>query len=76
MRVTRTGKALVVELPDEVVEALELQDGDEVDVRAIGHNLVEVRPNAEADALIAQLRSLRGKMPPDFRFDRDEANER
>lgn len=33
-------------------------------------------PKTDVDALLQHLRALRGRMPADFKFDRDEANTR
>ena len=78
MRVSKWGNSLAVRLPADVVETLELKEGDEVDFNADPANtrsLALIRRLTKAEAM-EKLRSLRGMMPADYKFDRDEANER
>lgn len=76
MRVAKWGNSLAVRLPVAVVEALGLKDGDEVEIRVAGERSFEVaRDQSRAEALRA-LQSLRRPLPPGFKFDREEANER
>ncbi len=76
MRVAKWGNSLAVRLPASVVEALGLQEGDEVEIVIAGRHRFEIgRDDARAKAL-AQLRALRRPLPKGFRFDRDAAHER
>ena len=78
MRVSKWGNSLAVRLPTEVVETLGLKEGDEVDFNADPdktYSLEVIKALTKADAM-RKLRSLRGIMPADYKFDRDEANER
>lgn len=78
MRVSKWGNSLAVRLPAEVVETLGLKEGDQVDFNADPANtysLALIRRMTKEEAL-AKLRSLRGLVPADFKFNRDEANER
>lgn len=76
MRVARWGNALAVRLPAAVVEALDLKEGDEIEIDVAAERRFEVaRALAPADRL-ARLRRHRGLLPRGFRFDRTEANER
>ena len=78
MRVAKWGNSLAVRLPAEVVETLGLKEGDEVDFNADPdktYSLEVIRSLTKADAM-RKLRSLRGTGPADFKFNRDEANER
>jgi len=63
-------------LPKVVVDALGLVDGDEIEVRIAGDRAFEIARPASRSELLARLRSLRGSIPADFVFDRDEANSR
>lgn len=75
MQVSRWGNSLAVRLPAAVVEALGLKEGDEIEITAApGRFAVARRPSV--DELLERVRGLRGRMPPDFHFDRDEANAR
>lgn len=76
MRVSRWGNSLAIRLPAAVVEALALKEGDEVEIDVgCGRRLAVVRKD-DPEALLASLRGLRGRLPADFRFDRDAASER
>jgi antitoxin MazE len=76
MRVAKWGNSLAVRLPAPVVEALELKEGDEIEVRiAADREFVVSRKPSRAE-LLKRLRSFRGRLPADFKFDRDEANGR
>ena len=76
MRVAKWGNSLAVRLPAPVVEALELKEGDEIELHAIDSRDLGVERRRTRKELIEQLRAYRGMLPADFKFDRDEANER
>ena len=76
MRVSKWGNSLALRVPSSVVEALDLKVGDEVEVHAVGSREFEVAKRASRTELIERLRKYRGVLPADFKFDRDEANER
>ena len=76
MQVAKWGNSLAVRLPASVVEALKLKEGDEVEIHiADGREFGIARKPSRAE-LLKRLRAFRGKLPEDFRFERDEANER
>jgi len=76
MQVAKWGNSLAVRLPVAVVEALQLKEGDEIDVQVAGARLFEVSKRPASGELLARLRKFRGRLPAGFRFDRLEANER
>lgn len=76
MRVAKWGNSLAVRLPAPVVEALELKEGDEIELHAIDRRDLNVQRRVTRKELIERLRAYRGLLPADFKFDRDEANER
>ena len=53
-----------------------LQDGDEIEIRAEGQRILTVCKKPDIEEMFARVRKLRGAIPRDFKFDRDEANER
>jgi antitoxin MazE len=76
MQVAKWGNSLAIRLPKAVVNALELKEGDEIEVTVTGASSLEVaRDRTRADAL-KRLRAMKWKMPADFKFDREEAHER
>jgi antitoxin MazE len=76
MQVEKWGKSLAVRLPKSVVEALDLKEGDSLDIQVAGTREVDVAKTPDVQALLARLRRFRGRLPPGFRFDRLEAHER
>ena len=59
-----------------LVEALNLKEGDQVEIQLARRNVFEVTKAPGRRELIARLRKFRGRLPASFRFDRLEANER
>lgn len=76
MRIAKWGNSLAVRLPAAVVEALELKEGDDIELHAIDRKDLNVERLRTRKDLIEQLRAYRGMLPADFKFDREEANER
>jgi antitoxin MazE len=76
MRVAKWGNSLAVRLPASVVEVLELKEGDEIELHVADVRELGVARKAGRDELLRRLRAFRGRLPPDFKFDRDEANAR
>jgi antitoxin MazE len=76
MRVTKWGHSLAVRLPAAVVEALNLKEGDEIEIRVAADRTVLIERTRDRQQALEQLRRLRRAFPPGFRFDRDEANRR
>jgi antitoxin MazE len=76
MQVAKWGNSLAVRLPKAVVEALDLKEGDDISIHAIGTHVFEIEKSLTPQEALARLRKYRGRLPADFRFDRLEANER
>lgn len=76
MQVSKWGNSLAVRLPAAVVEALDLSEGDDIEVRVADARTFEVKKRPGSRELLARLRRFRGKLPADFVFDRDEAHGR
>jgi antitoxin MazE len=76
MQVAKWGNSLAVRLPAAVVEALELQAGDEIEIRIADRRTFEISRKPTKSDLLQRLRAFRGRLPADFLFDRDEANDR
>jgi antitoxin MazE len=76
MQVAKWGNSLAVRLPAAVVEALQLKPGDEIDVHVAGARAFGVARKPQRQDFLNRLRAFRGRLPPDFKFDRDEANAR
>lgn len=77
MQVSKWGNSLAVRLPKALVDELGLKEGDELNVVAAGNGAIEVETREDQRRrAIERLASLNWTLPPDYKFDRDEANER
>lgn len=76
MQVAKWGNSLAVRLPTVVVEALNLKEGDNIEIEVAGARRFEIKKAPDPRKLLARLRKYRGRLPADFRFDRMEANAR
>lgn len=76
MQVAKWGNSLALRLPAAVVEALGLKEGDEIEVHVAGARAFDIARKPGRAELLSRLRDFRGRLPPDFKFDRDEANAR
>jgi antitoxin MazE len=76
MQVAKWGNSLAVRLPQAVVEALKLKEGDDIEITVAGMRKFEVGRDRRREEALGRLRALKRPLPSGFRFDRDEANER
>jgi antitoxin MazE len=76
VQIGKWGNSLAVRLPAAVVEALELKEGDEIELLVADARQLGVARKPGRDELMRRLRAFRGRLPSDFKFDRDEANAR
>jgi len=76
MQVSKWGNSLAVRLPSEVVEALKLKEGDQIEIRIADTREFEVRRDPGRQRALERLRRLRRPLPAGFVFDRAEANAR
>lgn len=76
MRVSKWGNSLAIRLPSTVTKALELSEGDDIEVTIAGKRIFHVKKKPGAEVFLARIRKFRGKLPADFKFDRDEAHGR
>ena len=76
MHVSKWGNSLAVRLLVAVVEALDLKEGDQVEIRIAGDRVFELRRDQSKSRALARLRKLRRPLPPGFVFDREGANAR
>lgn len=77
MLVAKWGNSLAIRIPADVVRELGLKEGDSVDLHALDDGAVAVITEQQRRAaLIARMRQLSVPFPPDYKFDREEANAR
>ncbi|MBV8199515.1 MAG: AbrB/MazE/SpoVT family DNA-binding domain-containing protein [Acidobacteria bacterium] len=76
MQVGKWGNSLAVRLPAAVVDALSLKEGDEIEIRVAEPRAFAIARKPSRENLLQDLRAFRGRLPTDWKFDRDEANAR
>jgi antitoxin MazE len=76
MQVSKWGNSLAIRLPAAVVKALELKEGDDIEIRIAGSRALEVGRDQRRQRALENLRKLRRPFPPGFVFDREEAHQR
>jgi antitoxin MazE len=77
MLVSKWGNSLAVRLPKALVDQLGLKEGDELNVVAAEDGTIEVETREQRRRrALERLAALNWTLPPDYKFDRDEANER
>jgi antitoxin MazE len=76
MQVAKWGNSLAVRLPAGVVEALELKEGDDIEIHIVDRREFAVSRKPGREELLKRLRAFRGRLPAEFKFDREEANAR
>lgn len=76
MMVSKWGNSLAVRLPKKLVEALNLSPGDELEVVEASKGKVAVEKIDKRAEFLRQAEAFRFPLPEDYKFDRDEANER
>ncbi|MDH4441110.1 MAG: AbrB/MazE/SpoVT family DNA-binding domain-containing protein [Rhizobium sp.] len=76
MQIAKWGNSLAVQLPASVVEALNLKEGDDVEIRAADWRALDVARKPVPQDHLKRLRAFRGQLPADFKFDRGAADGR
>jgi antitoxin MazE len=76
MQVSKWGNSLAIRLPAALVEALELKEGDDIEVRVTGGKAFEVSRDRSRERALERLRKLQRPLPPGFVFDRDDIYDR
>src|SRR5262249_47141576 len=76
MGVSKWGNSLAIRLPGSVVQALELKDGDEVEVHVAGERAFDIARDRSRQRALERIRAFRKQLPADWKFDREEANAR
>ena len=76
MQVSKWGNSLAVRFPDGLVQALDLKEGEEIDLHLVGSRSFEVVKKQSIPEVLVRLHQYRGRLPADFHFDRHQANDR
>ena len=76
MQISKWGNSLAIRLPASVIEALALEEGDDIEVVVADEGTFGIRKKPGNKELLARLHKFRGRLPEDFVFDRESANQR
>jgi antitoxin MazE len=76
MKIARWGNSLAVRLPRDVTEELSLREGDDIELRAAGDNCFEVVRDRRREEALKRIREMSWRVPPGFKFNRDEIYDR
>ena len=76
MQVAQWGNSLAVRLPKALVDELGLRVGDMIDLVRVGPDRLAVKRLDKGAEFLEAMKAFNWPAPPDYRFDRDEANER
>ena len=77
MQIGRWGNSLAVRLPKELVDRFGLKEGGEIDAAAFEAALAAARDEEKQrrrEEALEEIRNTRWPLPPDWKFDREEAN--
>jgi antitoxin MazE len=75
MQVAKWGNSLAVRLPASVVDALELKEGDDIEIYADRSGAFSVSKKPTVTERIERMRKYRGRLPADFKFDRESLSD-
>jgi antitoxin MazE len=76
MQVLKWGDSLAVRLPKALVEKMGLSAGDEINIVDVVERTLVVQKEDRRKVALERLAACNWTLPPDYKFDRDEANER
>ncbi|MGP8271073.1 MAG: AbrB/MazE/SpoVT family DNA-binding domain-containing protein [Terracidiphilus sp.] len=76
MQVSKWGNSLAVRLPAAVVQALELKEGDEIEISIKDSRRFEVERDSRRLEALEMIRELRRPLPPGYKFNRAELYDR
>jgi antitoxin MazE len=76
VQVSKWGNSLAIRLPASVVKALELKEGDEVEVHVVGDRAFGIDRDRSRERALERIRAFRKRLPQDWKFDREDANAR
>ena len=76
MKIAKWGNSLAVRIPRDVADALDLEAGDEVTLRAGADDSLEIVREPTLAEILDSIRRRAKPLPEDYKFDREEANAR
>ena len=76
VQVSKWGDSLAVRLPKTLVDRMGLKAGDELNIVDVVERTLVVEREDRRKAALEKIRARQWTLPPDYKFNRDEANER
>ncbi|MGD0758188.1 MAG: AbrB/MazE/SpoVT family DNA-binding domain-containing protein [Candidatus Sulfotelmatobacter sp.] len=76
MQVSKWGNSLAIRLPAAVVKALNLKEGDDIEIQVAGKRAFDVSRDQSRQRALERLRKLQRPLPAGFVFNRDDIYER
>ena len=76
MQVSKWGDSLAVRLPKALVDKMGLIAGDEINIVDVAERTLIVQKEDRRKAALERMAARGWTLPADYKFDRDEANER
>lgn len=76
MKFAKWGNSLALRVPAEVVEELGLSPNDDAEIRITGKHSFEVVHDRRRQEAIEAIRKLARPLPPGYKFNREETNDR
>jgi antitoxin MazE len=76
MQVAKWGNSLAIRIPAAIVEALQLKEGDQVEVHVMDERTFYIAHDRARERALERIRAFRKPLPADWKFDREEANSR
>ena len=76
MKISRWGNSLAIRLPASMIREMSLAEGDDVDVVLATRRPKKARTDEERKAALERIAAMSFPLPPDWKFDREEANAR
>ncbi len=76
MQVAKWGNSLAIRIPAAIVEALQLKEGDQVEVHVMDKRTFYIAHDRTRERALERIRAFRKPLPADWKFDREEANSR
>jgi antitoxin MazE len=76
MRVAKWGNSLAVRLPKALADALGLKAGDEIEIVSASPRELAIEKVERGERFLEAMKQFQWQAPADYKFDREEANER
>jgi len=73
MQISKWGNSLAIRIPNVVVQALKLKEGDEVEVTVAGDRELVLQRDGRREEALETIRQLARPFPVGWRFDREDA---